>query len=620
MQLICSFLTILEPAGSLLDQPVHIHVDGLRPAQVIELKAIAEDVKGEKWISHVAVRADEAGRVALDSATPLPGSTYSEVDGMGLFWSMESSDISSGFRCKNDAFEVEVELYVDNALVESAKTTRYLKAPDVKVLDIQENGLVGKLFVPPSDRPLPVIITLSGSNGGLSENRAKLLASNGFAVLALGYFGVEGLPSNLQEIPLEYFETAIAWLKNQKQVDGSRIGIYGVSRGGELALVVGSLFSNDIRAIAAVVPSSVVYGGLRDTPVPAWLWQGKPISPSAPISPTDFSNGMGDSSSNPANSLISFMEGMKESDAFEAAKIPVEKIQCPLLVFSGGDDKMWPSELFCKQIAQRASQCKHWNYPDAGHTIMIPNLPQPGPLYYHPHGKKWFSVGGTRQADHEASVDSWAKLVTFFHEALGASTPSAVVFDWGDVIAFSDRAVVVRFVCDSLAVDEVEFETVNLAKRKAMEQGVLETDFWIQYAKSKGISLPANWAEQYIKTVKKSVGVDEEMVILIDELKEKQIRVGLLSNINDRYTHLIRSFGFYELFDPCLLSYEIGLEKPDPKIYELLLQQLNLPAKEVVFIDDKLENVEAAKAMGIDAIVFESAAQIREELKLRCSN
>jgi putative hydrolase of the HAD superfamily len=91
----------------------------------------------------------------------------------------------------------------------------------------------------------------------------------------------------------------------------------------------------------------------------------------------------------------------------------------------------------------------------------------------------------------------------------------------------------------------------------------------------------------------------------------------MLSNIDDRYTKLIRDFGFYKPFEPCLLSCEMGLEKPDPKAYELLLKTINLPAEEIVFIDDKEENVEAAKAMGIDAILFTSEPQLRGELNKR---
>ena len=120
-----------------------------------------------------------------------------------------------------------------------------------------------------------------------------------------------------------------------------------------------------------------------------------------------------------------------------------------------------------------------------------------------------------------------------------------------------------------------------------------------------------------VPTLKESVGADPNMYVLIDQLKESGIRVGMLSNIDDRYTKLIRDFGFYEPFEPCLLSCEMGLEKPDLKAYELLIETMNLPASEIVFIDDKAENVEAAKKIGIDAIVFESSEQLRTELLQR---
>lgn len=107
------------------------------------------------------------------------------------------------------------------------------------------------------------------------------------------------------------------------------------------------------------------------------------------------------------------------------------------------------------------------------------------------------------------------------------------------------------------------------------------------------------------------------MYALVDQLKEQQIPVALLSNIDERLSKLIRDFGLYEPFEPCLLSCEIGVEKPDLKAYELLVKTLNLPAKDVVFIDDRPENVEAAKTIGLDAILFESEQQLRNELNIR---
>lgn len=212
-------------------------------------------------------------------------------------------------------------------------------------------------------------------------------------------------------------------------------------------------------------------------------------------------------------------------------------------------------------------------------------------------------------------------LFTFLTSAITATslfaTPEAVVFDWGNVIGFSDRSIVVNFMCDSFQLSENEFESANVDKRKAIKEGKSDVDFWLDFAKKKAISLPPDWSRQYTTILKKSVGADAKMYALIDELKEKGVRIGMLSNIDDRYTKLIRSFGFYQPFDPCLLSCEMGFEKPDPKAYELLLKTMDLPGEKIIFIDDKAENVATAKTLGIDAIVFESEQQIRHELRKR---
>lgn len=198
-----------------------------------------------------------------------------------------------------------------------------------------------------------------------------------------------------------------------------------------------------------------------------------------------------------------------------------------------------------------------------------------------------------------------------------AASQRAVVFDWGNVLATNDRKMVVEFLCESLQLSESEFEQINLRKREAVKGGKSESAFWIHFAKQKEIFLEEDWPIRYREVLKKSIGVNGEMFALVTELKGKEIRVGLLSNIDDRYTRLIRSFGFYDPFTPCLLSCEMGLEKPKREAYELLLRELNLPGSQVVFIDDKEENVEAAKQLGIDAVLFRSSEQVRSELSKR---
>lgn len=198
------------------------------------------------------------------------------------------------------------------------------------------------------------------------------------------------------------------------------------------------------------------------------------------------------------------------------------------------------------------------------------------------------------------------------------AAPQAIVFDFGGVLTGEpNREAVITFICQSFHFSAEEFEKVNQEKRQAVKQGKTDEEFWIAYAKNKGIKLPANWSASFKSVMKDAIGVNPEMYALIDQLKEQQIPVALLSNIDERLSKLIRDFGLYEPFNPCLLSCEIGIEKPDLKAYELLLTELNLPAKEVIFIDDRPENIEAAKAVGLDAILFQSEQQLREELSKR---
>lgn len=280
----------------------------------------------------------------------------------------------------------------------------------MKKIPIRENGLVGTLFR--KGNPSSAIIVLGGSSGGLNEDRAQQLAEQGFAALALAYFAAESLPPTLKQIPLEYFENAIELLRSET----GKIGLWGGSRGAELSLILGSLFSNKINAIAAHVPSSVVYGALDDHSKPAWTYRGEPFAPNAPFIYTQSATGENETSAIAATP--SFLGGMEDKKAFAASVIPVEKIQCPLLLISAQDDQMWPSSLFAQQIVDRLTAHKspiyytHLSYPGVGHA------PAKGRAGLHPIMKRWFAYGGNPEDNAFAAKDWWNQTVHFFKERL----------------------------------------------------------------------------------------------------------------------------------------------------------------------------------------------------------
>ncbi|HKS36002.1 MAG TPA: alpha/beta fold hydrolase, partial [Verrucomicrobiae bacterium] len=92
------------------------------------------------------------------------------------------------------------------------------------------------------------------------KERSASLASHGYAVLNLFYFGHASLPKELSGVPAEYLTNAVSWLQTRERVDPARIGVIGHSRGAEAAFVMAAL-RPDVRAVVAVAPSSVVWPG-----------------------------------------------------------------------------------------------------------------------------------------------------------------------------------------------------------------------------------------------------------------------------------------------------------------------------------------------------------------------
>lgn len=171
--------------------------------------------------------------------------------------------------------------------------------------------------------------------------------------------------------------------------------------------------------------------------------------------------------------------------------------------------------------------------------------------------------------------------------------PKAVVFDFGGVMTKQkDRNAI--------------FESIG----KKIEAGSRP----IQSAKKKPSTIRN---ESFTNVLKEVIGLDPEMYTLVEELKNQGIIIALFSNIESSSAKIAQEAGFYLPFDLCFLSYQMGVEKPDLKAYEILLQSLNLPPSDILFIDDLQENVESAKRLGIDALLFHSVEELRKELSDR---
>ncbi len=420
----------VTPVDALVDEPVVICLSGLAANQTVKLWARACDIHDESWVSSATFVADDNGAIDVTTQAPKNGN-YRNADAMGLFWSMrpvkkKASTFFSTGALKPVAIDMIAE--VDGKGVAGAHLIRRFAAGDVVHERVQEQGLVGVFCYRARSTPLPAIIVLPGSDGQICENQAALLASSGFAALALAYFGTEGLPKDLVHIPLEYFETTIQWLQARSEVNSEKIGVIGLSRGGELVLLLGAMFPA-IKAVVACSPCGLVQAGIdrgswASYSRSAWTYRGNPLQQVVVKFPPLLSFKLMWQSfreqSFPMRDM--FLTTLNDRKHLEEATIPVEKTQGPILLISGDDDKMWPSTIFAERVMQRLYDQQHpfpdqhLHYEGAGHFVSFPY----GYPYLPPCVKQigGLTVGGTVEDTAASVMDSWPKILAFFQQSL----------------------------------------------------------------------------------------------------------------------------------------------------------------------------------------------------------
>jgi HAD superfamily hydrolase (TIGR01509 family) len=190
-----------------------------------------------------------------------------------------------------------------------------------------------------------------------------------------------------------------------------------------------------------------------------------------------------------------------------------------------------------------------------------------------------------------------------------------LVFDLGKVLVDFDYSIAARKIAPRCtpAADPEKFFSDHAALLTSYELGLLTTE---------------NFFKQ-IKEVSGFVGVQVEfndffadiftpiqpMIDLHGELRKTKIPAYVFSNTNDlAVEHIRRKFPFFSDFDGYILSYEHGAMKPSAKLYEIVERASGRRGAEIVYIDDRPENVEAGAARGWQTILHEDPAKTRDAL------
>src|SRR5213594_4348323 len=419
---------VVDQPVALYDAPISIALEGFAPGTGVTVTATLQVAEATPWQSWATFIADDRGRVDVMRQAPVAG-TWKGVSPMGLFWS--AAPVPGKWRAAPPDWVMWPSVARLNAEALGAAPAeltveRRLAGDGVSRRPVREAGVVGTLFLPSGDGPYPAVIVLGGSDGGISEHRAALVASHGYAALSLAYFGATDLPSELVNVPVEYFEHAVSWMRGQPWLQNGFLAVWGASRGGELALLLGATIPA-INAVIAYVASGVLHGPFEphdppDTP-PCWTSRGQPLPYLQEHNATDDPTSV-DCTKSPVAESPRYLSQLRDVNAVERATIPVERTHGPIVLVSGQDDQIWPSSILAEIAIRRLQQhghtypFHHLSYEGAGHAIYIPYSPTTQIEYRHPNGVH-YTGGGSPRANSEAGADAWRRVLAFLEESAG---------------------------------------------------------------------------------------------------------------------------------------------------------------------------------------------------------
>lgn len=242
------------------------------------------------------------------------------------------------------------------------------------------HGQVDVQLYAPDGVPRPLLVGLGGAEGGnvwaekpWKQQRERFL-DQGYAMLAVGYFGTPNSPEHLDRISLDGVHAAILKAAGDPRVDGRCIALIGGSRGSELALLLASEYP-DIHAVVAIVPGSAVFPALTDAMnTSGFSLHDKPL----PFVPMTW---------NATPSLLvhdlrgAFEKMMRDTSAMDAAAIPVERINGPVYLVSASKDEFWPSREMSDAMMARLKQHGFTHYAEhlvvaGGHNEPLDEFPK----------------------------------------------------------------------------------------------------------------------------------------------------------------------------------------------------------------------------------------------------
>jgi len=192
----------------------------------------------------------------------------------------------------------------------------------------------------------------------------------------------------------------------------------------------------------------------------------------------------------------------------------------------------------------------------------------------------------------------------------------AVIFDYGGVIKVAHPFF--KGLSEVWGISDEDFRQTKEKRRPFSMQaskGLLDEKQYLQKVfEILGKKAPDNCTEKFKQNYRETFEFFPDIAKLIKKLREENFKTAVLSNIFRFEADVIREKHGYDGFDSLILSCEVGMMKPEPEIYSLAVNKLEIKPEECIFVDDKEENLVPANKMGMKTVLAKNPKQIIKEV------
>ena len=184
--------------------------------------------------------------------------------------------------------------------------------------------------------------------------------------------------------------------------------------------------------------------------------------------------------------------------------------------------------------------------------------------------------------------------------------PAALILDYGEVLSHPMRPGGMALLATQLGAPASELDAVYWRHRRDYDLGLPSAEYWALVARDLGTDLDPTIVDSLI-----AIDVDswtdyrEPMWTLAARFRQAGGKLGMLSNGVPEIVSRIRADREIDaFFDAVVVSYEVQLAKPEPEIYRVMLDRIGAPPADALFVDDRADNIQTARELGLRAVQF----------------